>query len=104
MNDLYRALGDISSIRKQVASTTEFRGYGPATLAATGALALLAALVQQRFVPDPVTNLSAYLAIWITTAVVCCALCAGGDDLVILRSLFGMLFRRAHIHQEAMPR
>jgi hypothetical protein len=74
MNDLYRALGDISSIRKQVASTTEFRGYGPATLAATGALALLAALVQQRFVPDPVTNLSAYLAIWITTAVVCCAL------------------------------
>ena len=74
MNDLYRALGDISSIRKQVASTTEFRGYGPATLAATGAFALLAALVQQRFVPDPVTNLSAYLAIWITTAVVCCAL------------------------------
>ncbi len=32
MNDLYQALGDISSIRKQVAATTEFRGYGPATL------------------------------------------------------------------------
>ena len=74
MNDLYKALGDISSIRKQVASTTEFRGYGPATLAATGVFALLAATVQQRFVPDPVTNLAAYLAIWITTAVVCCAL------------------------------
>jgi hypothetical protein len=74
MNDLYRALGDISSIRKQVASTTEFRGYGPATLAATGVFALFAAIVQQRFVPDPVTNLSAYLAIWIATAVICCAL------------------------------
>jgi hypothetical protein len=74
MNDLYRALGDISSIRKQVASTTEFRGYGPATLAATGVFALLAALTQQRLVPDPVTNLAGYLAIWITTAVVCCAL------------------------------
>ena len=74
MNDLYRALGDISSIRKQVASATEFHGYGPATLAATGALALLAAIIQQLFVPDPVTNLSAYLAIWIATAVVCCAL------------------------------
>lgn len=74
MNDLYRALGDISSIRKQVASATEFHGYGPATLAATGALALLAAIIQQLFVPDPVMNLSAYLAIWIATAVVCCAL------------------------------
>ena len=36
MNELYKALGDISSIRRQMASTTEFRGYGPATLAATG--------------------------------------------------------------------
>ena len=34
MNDLYKALGDISSIRKQMANATEFRGYGPATLAA----------------------------------------------------------------------
>jgi hypothetical protein len=74
MNDLYRALGDISSIRKQVASTTEFRGYGPATLAATGVFALLAALAQQRFVPDPVTNFAAYLTIWIATALTCCAL------------------------------
>jgi hypothetical protein len=74
MNDLYRALGDISSIRKQLASTTEFRGYGPATLAATGVFALVAALAQQRFVPDPVTNLSGYLTTWIATAVICCAL------------------------------
>jgi len=74
MNDLYKALSDISSIRKQVASATEFRGYGPATLAATGVFALLAAVIQQRFVPDPVANLASYLTIWIATAVVCCTL------------------------------
>jgi hypothetical protein len=33
MDDLNRALGDISSIRQQMARSTEFRGYGPATLA-----------------------------------------------------------------------
>jgi hypothetical protein len=27
MNDLYKALGDISSIRKQMARSTEFRGF-----------------------------------------------------------------------------
>ena len=74
MNDLYRALGDISSIRKQVANTTEFRGFGPATLAATGAFAVLAALVQQIFVVDATNHLPAYLAIWCVTAFLSCAL------------------------------
>src|ERR1700722_18621663 len=32
MNDLNKALGDINSIRRQVARSTEFRGYGPATI------------------------------------------------------------------------
>src|ERR1700676_4645884 len=32
MNDLNKALDDITSIRRQVAHSTEFRGYGPATL------------------------------------------------------------------------
>ena len=73
MNDLYRALGDISSIRKQVASTTEFRGYGPATLAATGVFALLAAPFSSDLCPTRY-KFCAYLAIWITTAAVCCAL------------------------------
>jgi hypothetical protein len=69
MNDLNRALGDISSIRKQMASATEFRGYGPATLAATGVFALVAALVQRVWVADPVHHISAYLSVWIATAV-----------------------------------
>ena len=43
MSDLNKALGDISSIRRQMARSTEFRGYGPATLCATGLIAVMAA-------------------------------------------------------------
>ena len=74
MDDLDRALGDISSIRKQMASTTEFRGYGPATLAATGVFAVAAAEVQKLWVVDPVHHVSAYLSLWISTAVLSAAL------------------------------
>jgi hypothetical protein len=69
MNELNRALGDISSIRRQMARSTEFRGYGPATLAATGLIAVLAAAVQALLLPDPVSHISTYLSIWICTAV-----------------------------------
>src|SRR5215469_2584367 len=74
MNDLYKALGDISSIRKQMANATEFRGYGPATLATTGIFAILAGSLQRILVPDPANHISAYLTIWISTAVLCAAL------------------------------
>ena len=57
MTDLHKALDDISSIRRQMAHSTQFRGYGPATLAATGVIAFLAALSQ-----------------WISTAVLSAAL------------------------------
>jgi hypothetical protein len=69
MNDLHKALGEISSIRRQVARATEFRGYGPATLATTGALAAVAAGLQSWAVPDAAHHLGGYLAIWISTAV-----------------------------------
>jgi hypothetical protein len=74
MNDLYKALGDISSIRRQVAHSTEFRGYGPATLAATGGFAILAAGAQTLLLPDPANHIGTYLAIWISTAVLSAAL------------------------------
>ncbi|MGE0407600.1 MAG: hypothetical protein AB7O65_15000 [Candidatus Korobacteraceae bacterium] len=76
MNDLNKALGDISSIRRQVAQSTEFRGYGPATLAATGGIAILAGVVQAIWLPDPANHAAAYLAIWISTAIVSAALIA----------------------------
>jgi len=74
MNDLNKALGDIVSIRRQVAHATEFRGYGPATLAGTGALAVAAAGAQALWVPDAANHIPAYLSIWIWTAVLSAAL------------------------------
>ncbi|MGC1294917.1 MAG: hypothetical protein WA869_07735 [Alloacidobacterium sp.] len=74
MNDLYKALSDIGSIRRQMANTTDFRGYGPTTLAATGAFAILAAVAQVLWLPDPGKHISAYLGIWVATAVLSAAL------------------------------
>lgn len=68
MQDLHKALGEISSIRRQMARTTEFRGYGPATLATTAAFAVIAAGAQHFAAPDAEKNLSAYFGIWIATA------------------------------------
>jgi fumarate reductase subunit D len=74
MSDLHKALGDISSIRRQVAHSTEFRGYGSATLAATGGFAILAAGAQALLLANPANHIAAYLAIWISTAVLSAAL------------------------------
>jgi hypothetical protein len=74
MNDLNRALGDISNIRRQMARTTEFHGYGPATLAGTGLIAVAAAGAQALWVPDPAHHSAAYLGVWISTAVLSAAL------------------------------
>jgi hypothetical protein len=74
MTELDKALGDISSIRRQVARSTEFHGYGPATLAATGALAVAAAQVQLHWVPYPRHHPFQYLCVWISTAILSAAL------------------------------
>jgi len=76
MNDLNKALGDISSIRRQMARSTEFRGYGPATLAATGFFAISAATAQALWLPDPSKAISAYLCTWISTAILSAGLIA----------------------------
>jgi len=70
VDDLNRALGDISSIRQQLARSTEFRGYGPATLAATGIFAIAAAAAQALWLPDPPKHITSYLSVWIVTALV----------------------------------
>jgi len=74
VHPLDKALGDITSIRRQVARTTEFRGYGAATLAATGIFAMIAAVAQNFLVPDPANHIGPYLRIWVTTAIVSAAL------------------------------
>ena len=69
MTELDRALEDINAMRRQMAQATQFRGFGPAALPATGGLAVAAALVQGALVPDPARNVTAYLALWTATAV-----------------------------------
>jgi hypothetical protein len=69
--DLDQALAQISAIRSQIARTVVFRGYGPATVAVTGVLAVVAAAVQARLVPDPTADLARYLTLWGGTALAC---------------------------------
>src|SRR5258707_5297558 len=74
MTDLNQALTDIRSIRRQVAHTTEFRGYGPLTLSATAVFALLAGAAQSRWVPEPAAHPAQYVALWFITGVLSAAL------------------------------
>jgi hypothetical protein len=71
MQDLERALIDISAIREQLAQSTEFRGYAPATLAGTGTFALLVAAAQTLWLPHSATNMRLFIAIWAAAAVLC---------------------------------
>jgi len=66
--NLYKALAEIDAIRGQMARAAKFRGYGPATLAATGALALVSAAAQSYWLKNPARETGVYLAIWISTA------------------------------------
>jgi hypothetical protein len=64
VRDLDKALADIVAIRSQIAAGTAFRGYGPATMAATGALALIAAVLQYFLLPDPTADPLAFFLGW----------------------------------------
>ncbi len=74
MQNLDRALIDIAALRSQLARSTEFRGYGPVTLAATGGLAAVAAGIQALVLPQPVANVRGYLALWTFTAILAAVL------------------------------
>jgi len=92
MTDLNRALVEIRSIRRQVAQTTEFRGYGPATLFATAVVAVIAGIVQAHWLPEPAAHPAQYVALWLSTAVFCAALIASQ-----------MLARASRIHSSMAP-
>ncbi len=70
MRKFYDALSDIQAIRGQIARGTEFRGYGPASIAVTGVLALaVAAFEARRFAAAPI-DLAVFLETWATAAAV----------------------------------
>ena len=68
MRDLDKALADIFAIRSQIAAGTAFRGYGPATVAATGGLALFTAFLQFLWLDDPTGHPLVFFSGWAATA------------------------------------
>jgi hypothetical protein len=75
MQDLRKALSDIHAIRNQVALNTQFRGYGPASIAASGILALAIACIEAYW-RDDAHDFPAFLTIWVATAAITVALTA----------------------------
>jgi hypothetical protein len=90
VRDLHKALADIDAIKKQVARGTQFRGYGPVTIAITGLLSLLAAVVQALWLANPREQLTEYLTIWLGTAVLSVAL-IGAETVTRSRRLHSEL-------------
>jgi hypothetical protein len=88
MKDLDRALADITAIRSQLARGTEFRGYGPVTVAATGLLALVTAALQPLLVPDPAYDSLHWLALWTGMALVAVVI-TGAEMIARTRRLHG---------------
>jgi hypothetical protein len=70
MRDLDRALADILAIRSQIAAGTAFRGYGPATIAVTGGLALATAILQFVWLDNPTIHPLSFFAGWTVCAIV----------------------------------
>ena len=68
MKELQQALSEIQSILSQVARGTEFRGYGPASIAVSGILALLVAAAQARWMAN--ADIAIWLGVWAGTAAV----------------------------------
>ena len=68
MRDLDKALADIIAIRSQLAAGTAFRGYGPATMAATAVVALATAAIQQVVLRDPAADPLLFLLDWAAAA------------------------------------
>lgn len=70
MTDLRQALAEIRAIRTQVARGTQFRGYGPRSIAATGVLAFVVATVQVHWFAASQRDVAGFLEIWVATAAI----------------------------------
>ncbi len=76
MTELRQALAEINAIRNQVARGTQFRGYGPVSIAATGLLALAVAAAQAAWFKYASHDFIIFLCVWAATAAVSVALSA----------------------------
>jgi hypothetical protein len=77
---LDEALTQISEIRSQIARTETFRGYRSLTVGFSGLVGIGAGLFQAIHIPRPTEQVSAYLTLWVSAAVLC-VLVVGGELL-----------------------
>jgi hypothetical protein len=71
MTELRQALAEIRAIRTQVARGTQFRGYGPRSIAGSGVLAFTVAAVQAHwFGAAAQRGVAEFLEIWVATAAI----------------------------------
>jgi hypothetical protein len=87
MTELRQALNDINAIRGQVAQGTQFRGYGPLSIASSGILAVVVATAETRWAPASEHDVKFFLSIWISTAAV-----------AVLLSALQTVFRVRRVH------
>jgi hypothetical protein len=83
--ELREALTQITEIRLHLARTEVFRGYRAMPVAFSGAIALLAALIQAGTIVDPSTQIGPYLVLWVGAAVLS-ALAAGLEMMIRARN------------------
>jgi hypothetical protein len=62
--ELRQALAQVSEIREHLARTEVFRGYRSLTVAFSGVVGVIAAVVQAYWLPQPTERLVAYLLLW----------------------------------------
>lgn len=74
MTEVRQALAEIRAIRTQVARGTQFRGYGPRSIALSGLLALGVAAVEAS--GGAKHDLSGFLTVWVAVATVSVVLSA----------------------------
>jgi hypothetical protein len=88
MRELDRALLDINFVREHIARTTQFKGYGPLTLAATGLFALGVAALQTRMAMAPRARALEFITVWSATAAIAVTL-IGVEAVARSRRLHG---------------
>jgi hypothetical protein len=96
MTELRQALKDISAIRNQVARGTQFRGYGPVSVASSGILAILVAAAQAHWLSDSVHDLRVFLGVWTSTAAVSVFLAALETTARVRRVHSGLAIEMIH--------
>ena len=99
MTNLNDALAEISAIRTEIARGTEFRGYGPASVATSGLIALGVAAFQIHWVRGSNHDFRSFFAIWIATAAV--SLTLTGIETVLRSRRVHTSFANEMIYQAA---